>query len=228
MREIRQNISCVCSEFLKRWTGARRNQQYFVSKNAERLEKEIKLHIKVITKQNEIDYEISCTTGICGRPKLTFEESDERFKGRKSEEIRKIVGFTRLAHANKMSLPSAGNMDAANLVSQALETAPKGALIIRKDWDAHAKNVVVPYTHEESLSLFTEAHLTESQYTKIRIQAKEKHCNICPIYHVMKAAIEECYPPKDKIVIHESLVQVDLQALMDRTALRIIKAQKMS
>jgi hypothetical protein len=76
--------------------------------------------------------------------------------------------------------------------------------------------------------LFTEAHLTESQYTKIRSQAKMKHCNICPIYHVIKAAKEECYPPKDKIVIHESLIQVDLQALVDRTASRIIKAQKKS
>jgi hypothetical protein len=76
--------------------------------------------------------------------------------------------------------------------------------------------------------LFAEAHLTESQYIKIRIQAKMKNCNICPICHVIKAAKEECYPPKDNIVIHESLVEVDLQALMDRTASRIIKAQKKS
>jgi hypothetical protein len=55
-----------------------------------------------------------------------------------------------------------------------------------------------------------------------------KHCNICPIYHVIKAAKEECYPPKDKTVIHESLVEVDLQAFKDRTASRIIKAQKKS
>jgi hypothetical protein len=53
-----------------------------------------------------------------------------------------------------------------------------------------------------------------------------KHCNICPIYHVTKAAKEERYPPKDKTVIHESLAEVDLQALMDRTASRIAKAQK--
>jgi hypothetical protein len=61
---------------------------------------------------------------------------------------------------------------------------------------------VVPYTAEEAISLFTEAHLTESQYTRIRIQAKMKHCNICPIYNVIKAAKEE-YPPNDKPVIHE-------------------------
>jgi hypothetical protein len=52
-----------------------------------------------------------------------------------------------------------------------------------------------------------------------------KNCNIYPSYHVTKAAREECYPPKDKILIQESL-EVDLQALLDKTASRIIMAQK--
>ena len=68
---------------------------------------------------------------------------------------------------------------------------------------------MVPYT-PEALSLFIEAHLTKRQYTKIRSQAKMKNCNIYPSYHVIKAAKEECYPPKDKILIQESLVEVDL------------------
>jgi hypothetical protein len=55
-----------------------------------------------------------------------------------------------------------------------------------------------------------------------------KHWNIWPIYHVIKSAKDECYRPKDKMVIHEYLVEVDLQALMDRTASRIIQAKKMS
>jgi hypothetical protein len=115
LREIRQNISHVGSEFLKRRIDARRNQEYFVSRNAEWLKQEIKLHIKVITKHNETDYEMPRRTGVRGRPKLTFEESSERIKRRKSKEIRKIVGFTQLTHANKMSLRSAGKTDPANL-----------------------------------------------------------------------------------------------------------------
>jgi hypothetical protein len=55
-----------------------------------------------------------------------------------------------------------------------------------------------------------------------------KHCNICPIYHVIKAAKEERDPPKDKIVIRESSAEVDLQALMDGIASRIVKAKKKS
>jgi hypothetical protein len=41
-----------------------------------------------------------------------------------------------------------------------------------------------------------------------------KNCNIHPSYQVIKVG-EECYPSKDKALNQESLVEVDLQALMD-------------
>jgi hypothetical protein len=47
LRGIRQDLSRVFSEFLKRWIDARRNQQYSVSKNTEWLQQEINLRIKV-------------------------------------------------------------------------------------------------------------------------------------------------------------------------------------
>ena len=43
----------------------------------------------------------------------------------------------------------------------------------------------------------------------------------------VKAAKDECYGSKDKIPIQESLVEVNLQALMDKTASRIIMVKKM-
>jgi hypothetical protein len=125
------------------------------------LEHEINLHIKVITKLNETDYEMSCTAATRGRQKPAFEDSSEKIKCRRSKEILKTVGSTKLAHANKMSPRSAGKMDAAGLFSEALETTPKTGLIIRKAWNTLAKNIVVPYTPER-LCLFTEAHLTGS------------------------------------------------------------------
>jgi len=89
-----------------------------------------------------------------------------------------------------MSLWSAGKTDAAKRCNEALKTNPTRALKIRKAWVAHAKNILVPYTPEEVLSLFTEAHWTKSQYTKIRSTAKMQNCNIYPSYHVIKAAKE--------------------------------------
>jgi hypothetical protein len=81
---------------------------------------------------NATDYEMPCTSGICGRRKLAFEESSQRSKRRKSKELRQTVGFPELTHATKMRLRSAGKTDAAKGISEAFETTPKRALGIRK------------------------------------------------------------------------------------------------
>jgi hypothetical protein len=108
---------------------------------------------------------------------MAFEESSGRKKGRKSKDFSKTVRLPELTHATKMCQISAGKTNAAKHFSEALETAPKGVLRIRKVWVAHNKNIFLPYASEEALSLFTEAHLTKCQYINIRIQAKMKNCN---------------------------------------------------
>jgi hypothetical protein len=100
-----------------------------------------------------------------------------------------------------MNLLSAGKTDAAKPYNGALETAPRGALRIRKVWVVHTKNIFIPYASEEALSLFTEDHLTKSQYINIRSQAKIKTCNMYPIYYVIKVAKVDRYPTNDKTLI---------------------------
>jgi hypothetical protein len=47
-----------------------------------------------------------------------------------------------------------------------------------------------------------------------------------PNYRVIKAAKGECFPSKNKTLTQEYLVEVGLQALMDKRASRIFKAKK--
>lgn len=136
------------------------------------MEPERSLHINVTAKPNEAEYETPCTSGTRSRRKLAFEESSERRKRRNSRELRKIVGFLGLTHATTMSPRPAGKTDAAKTFSEALETTTTGASRIREVWGAYAKNVSVPYTAEEELSLFIKTHLAKSRYTKIRSQPK--------------------------------------------------------
>ena len=77
-----------------------------------------------------------------------FEDSTERSKRRKSEELRKTVGFPELTHATKMNLRNFGKTDAVELFSETLETTPGRGLRIMKAWGAHAKNVLAPFTPE--------------------------------------------------------------------------------
>jgi hypothetical protein len=131
---------------LKKWIDARRNHQYFVSKNAEWLAQEISLHIKGIVKRNKTDYEMLCTAGKSSRRKLSFDDSSERHTRRKSNELQNTLCFPELTHGTKMSLKSAGRTDAAEISIEAVETTPTGDLRIRKAWAARTKNVLVLFT----------------------------------------------------------------------------------
>jgi len=82
-----------------------------------------------------------------------------------------------------MSLRFAGKMDAAKIFSEALETAQTRELIIRKAWAAHDTNILVPYTPEEALSLFTEAHLTKKSLHKMSKSSTNENCNCCTPAH---------------------------------------------
>jgi hypothetical protein len=67
-KEIRRNISPVCSGFLKIQFDSRRNQQHFFkSKKAEWLEQEVSLHIKVTIINTKQIFEMSRISDIFGR-----------------------------------------------------------------------------------------------------------------------------------------------------------------
>lgn len=78
-------------------------------------------------------------------------------------------------------------MDAAKLFSETLQATPTKVLRISKAQAAHADTIVISYIPEEVPSLFIEAYLTETQYTKILNQANMKNSNIHSSYHVSKA-----------------------------------------
>jgi hypothetical protein len=73
---------------------------------------------------------------------------------------------------------------------------------------------LVPYTSENALSLFIEAHLTKkkSQSQKFEVKAK-MNCNIYPSYQVITIAKEECYPAKVKRFMWKYLAEVYLQSV---------------
>jgi hypothetical protein len=72
------------------------------------------------------------TTGIIGHWKSAVEDSSERSKHRKPNELWKTDGFPEITHTTKIGLWSAGKTDDDKLFSQALKTIPTRALKIRK------------------------------------------------------------------------------------------------
>lgn len=78
---------------------------------------------------------------------------------------------------------------------------------------------MIKYTPQEALSLFVEGNFTRRQWRLLQDGRKE----IYPCYSLLQKAKKECYPDEQKIIVTETSFNVELQALLDCTAVRLIK-----
>ncbi|CAH1099849.1 unnamed protein product, partial [Psylliodes chrysocephalus] len=119
----------------------------------------------------------SASTSQVGRPSLSFEESSERTKRRKIEQLRSEAGNAEITYALKMNLRAEGKHDAVKILGEALEASPNRAAKMLHAWqESHRKPI--KYTSDESLSLMIEAKLTKHQYNLICSHAKIKNADI--------------------------------------------------
>lgn len=157
-----------------------------------------------------------------GRPFLRFEDSSERSKRRKSENLRSQASTDELCHATTMSLRASGKVDAANIVQTVTVGSPSKARKVRNSLEYVPETT---YSKEEALSLLIEEHLSTNQYAGIRRRSKQQKCKLYPSYRLVALAKKACYPPKTEITITDWKAEVRLQALLDHTADRILVAQ---
>lgn len=80
--------------------------------------------------------------------------------------------------------------------------------------------IIVPYTPDEALALLVDANLSVHQYELIQKQAKKRNANIYPSYPQVANAKGRCYPDKETISIVDTSVNIQLQSLLDHTAMR--------
>ena len=158
-----------------------------------------------------------------GRPPLDFSVSSERTKRRKTEHLRSETNTDELAYATQMSLRADGQWDAANVVKNVTCTTPKRGSKFRKAYKESLSPVQV-ITDDRALSMVIEAKLTKRQYNIIRKEAKACGRKIFPTYEAIRTAKQDCYPSL-AISITETSAEVELQALLNHTAERILHTQ---
>lgn len=71
-----------------------------------------------------------------------------------------------------------------------------------------------------ALALRVSSNLTTSQYSMIRKSAVAKGIKLYPSYHMIKLAKKLCYPSECDIFVSESLVEIQLQSVLDLTIQR--------
>lgn len=117
-KEIRHKFSYVKSEFKRRWTDAHYKEDIFRKKNHDWLQG---------------TFELPKTTIQSGRPSKTFEESSERSKRRKTEELHKTAESEELIFAAQMELRSKGKTDASRILKE-ITSSPKQATKYKRSY----------------------------------------------------------------------------------------------
>ena len=77
----------------------------------------------------------------------------------------------------------------------------------------------------EALSFLVENNFSKSQYHAVHMNAIKHNVNIYPPYFALKKEKQLCYPHSDSIYITETRAEVSFQALLDKTAERLVESQ---
>ncbi|CAH2109275.1 unnamed protein product [Euphydryas editha] len=191
-----------------KWTASSYKDQRFLNNNEQWLTSSIKL-----------PYWSAEPTQKPGRPTKTFEESSDRSKRRKTKELREQLPVEELTYAAGMSQRTSENSDASKLIKEMTST-PTRATKFRKVISSADKQIVVrKHTPEEALAIFVEGDFSRRQWEVIHGANK----SIYPCYSLLKKAKNQCYPNAQSIRVTETCSEVELQALLDHTALRLYK-----
>ncbi|KAL4703231.1 hypothetical protein ACJJTC_010011 [Scirpophaga incertulas] len=152
-----------------------------------------------------------------GRHQKSFEDSSERSKRRRTEDLRS-KDVVELTYATHMKLRHVGKVAASKVVKD-LSKSPQRAKKYVKAFKKSTERQDQPrqLSPLQALSMFTEAELTKAQYERVR----ETNPNFFPCYSVLQKVKKDTYPEIHRVT--ETCAEVLVQNLMDHTASRLIQ-----
>lgn len=200
-KEVIKKLSYFKAEFKTRYTKARRMEERFKNNNREWLEGSILFPNKIVNTR--------------GRPEVNFNDSSERTKRLKTQELRNTTPASVLTYAARMSLRSEGKVQASKLLSQ-ITTSPNRANKYIKAYKTSLDSQAKSLSGEDALAVLVTAKLSRHQYGIVRNSAPQTF----PSYKTVQAAKKSCYP--NNIHVTDTCASVPLQDLLDHTVQRLI------
>ncbi|CAH0556507.1 unnamed protein product [Brassicogethes aeneus] len=163
---------------------------------------------------------------IVGRPPKPFKEVLYKSKKQKVEHLLKS-STEEITFAAEIALRNDGKKDAANLVKEISSAAPGRSTEIKHLCEKENAQKPRQYSKEEALAIFVDCRLTKQSYINLRKSAIKAGHELYPSYKQIQEAKMECCPPEENIFINETRAEmIDLQALMDHTAKRLVSVQQ--
>lgn len=225
----RQKISTFLSEVRKKLEKYHRNKTKFATdswlQGYEEFGKIVSSEIGVTPSSSSASAAetLSSASSSSGRKAKEYSESSERTKRRKVQNLLAEYPVELLCDATKAGLKQRGQVDTAALLTECIETTPTRGKNIRSAWQASSANKQIrKYSPEEALALMIDLRQSVGGYEYMRKSAKERNCDIYPIYNRVLDAKKCTYPAQENITVTESSGCVTLQGLLDVTTRRLL------
>lgn len=229
-KKLKDFCAKYCYNINRKWESAHRKEEVFRNKYSEWLESEIvwphfmeqdeplpSTSTQFVT-PSPVKVCVSTSTDVS--PRKPFTELGPKQKKRRSENISTTASLNELAYAHSLKLKDEGKNDLAQILDHLLKNPQdvqkvKDCLFTKKQKSEFAPDV--------ALGLFLSLKLTKWQYNTLRKSTQEvcDH-NIFPSYYALQNEKLKCYPPKSTITVTDTSVKIQLQALLDITAKRLI------
>ena len=207
-RLVEQRVSLFCSKLLVKLRKWNKNHTRFAIKKNFWLNEKFSLpQMKNARNSN------SQNKG--GRPLKPFQSCTRTVQLRKVTRLSKHTP-EELTGALKKSLADSGNKEAAKLVN-IMGREPDNAKKILNTWENSTPGE--QWSPDKALSMLFGLELTEAKYKRLRAESK----GLAPPYETVVEARNRAITPVECMTITETSAEVELQALLDHTASRILE-----
>lgn len=213
--KLKESLRLYCINLSKRWKRCNRTLRTFTANNDTWLQEIFKVPEQCVLENPSTDE--SCV--ITPARRKAFSDISDRHKRRLTEHLREEYSSDILLFAAKQKLQSEGHADTAMVIDYLMKNQNEAGRIM-----AFCKNEIKAplFSKEKCLAMLLNLDLSKSQYIQLRENSIENGQNQWQSYYQVQKAKSDCYPPKDKTTITETLASVDLQAILDLTATRLL------
>lgn len=154
-----------------------------------------------------------------GRPKKQFHELSVITKRQNAKKLCEEISIEELGFTLEKNLKSAGHYGASKVIKNLIARPEIGNEYIKLKKN---HQTVVKYTSDEALALSVDMKLSKRQYQLMYFGAKKRKMETYPSYDRILSAKKRCYPSHEVTCITEIGFKINLQALLDITAQRLV------
>ncbi|KAF9413073.1 hypothetical protein HW555_008593 [Spodoptera exigua] len=211
-REIKMKLASISSKIATRWVSS--------GKSKERQEIEFCVR-STLPQPSTSTAELSRP----GRPRKDFEDASFKTKKRRVEDLVQSRSVGELMTAAEVAAQSTGQKNVARVIKDIGEN-PASASACLNIQQTSAVQRDRPLSNDEALAYYIDSKSTTHSYKQTRKWTMKVGHHVFPSYECIVKAKKGCYPSEEHIVVTQSRAEIELQAILNKTAERLIEAQR--